>query len=313
MAGQERPRDQDPRRGRRQRRGRHRRRRPRRPAPASASTTPSASSSPSLLRAGQGALARRDHPLHAVGPQLALRPPDGAGPPRRSRRGPDVPADRAPAGVQRARLDHPLPEPGAGRAARRHRHAVHARLRQRPRPGRRTERLARDPADRREIPPSLQRVDLEVWSPAARSSSRSRPTPTSPTTFVWDGRDAYGRPVQGRQPVRSGSATSMACAATTRPASSTPRSGSSPAPRARSSARSATIVEVRQLARGARRVRHRRRLARRPRHRPRRLGARHPPRLRRAHAHALPRRWPPGRRGAGARHPRQHVPRRRPA
>lgn len=52
------------------------------------------------------------------------------------------------------------------------------------------------------VPASLKRIELEVLI-AGRLVTQSFPaTPNQTTTFTWDGRDAYGRLVQGRQPVR---------------------------------------------------------------------------------------------------------------
>ena len=65
-----RPRDRDRRRVGRPRRGRPRRRRRRRPRPRRGRAAPARAA----LRPGQEPLARRGHPLHAVGLQLALRP-----------------------------------------------------------------------------------------------------------------------------------------------------------------------------------------------------------------------------------------------
>ncbi|MGH7164138.1 MAG: kelch repeat-containing protein [Nitrospiraceae bacterium] len=52
------------------------------------------------------------------------------------------------------------------------------------------------------LPSSLKRIELEVLI-AGRLVTQSFPaTPNQTTVFTWDGRDAYGRLVQGRQPVR---------------------------------------------------------------------------------------------------------------
>ena len=134
---------------------------------------------------------------------------------------------------------------------------------------------------------------LEV-SVAGRKETKSfAPKTDLSYEFVWDRRDAYGRAVQGRQPatIRIGYVYGLRRYDT--PGRVLRRVRQVLRHRGRGHRRGPRrVVEVRQLARGARRVRHRRRLARRRADRPRRLGARRPPRLRRAHAHALPRRRP---------------------
>ena len=128
----ERPRDQAPGDRRRQRHGRHRRRRPRRHRPRHRRRRAHAPRRDPPRR--RRAVARRDRPLHAVGPQLALRPAPDAVPPTPPA-APRRPGQPPPAGVQQEGLDHRLPGPDAGRGARRHRHAVQAALRHAPRPG----------------------------------------------------------------------------------------------------------------------------------------------------------------------------------
>jgi hypothetical protein len=51
------------------------------------------------------------------------------------------------------------------------------------------------------VPPSLRRIELEV-SVAGRMFTQSFPAaPNQSTTFTWDGLDAYGRTLQGAQPI----------------------------------------------------------------------------------------------------------------
>ncbi len=51
------------------------------------------------------------------------------------------------------------------------------------------------------LPPSLKRIDLEVLVAGRRFTQSFPPAPGQRTTFTWDGQDAYGRPLQGAQPV----------------------------------------------------------------------------------------------------------------
>ena len=155
-------RGRDRRRRRRQRRGarhvRHRRRR------AGQARRP--------LQPGQEPVARGDHALHAVGLQLALRPAGRRGRPRPGRPGRRRPRRGRP--VRAERLDHPLRGPGPRRAGRHRRHAVHARLPVRSRPGPPHRRLARDPADGRDPAGTLARVDLTI-EVAGRTITKSFP------------------------------------------------------------------------------------------------------------------------------------------
>ena len=57
------------------------------------------------------------------------------------------------------------------------------------------------PAHRPQDPESLEQVRLEVSGAGHGEEDVPRPRPTSSYEFVWDRRDAYGREVQGRQPV----------------------------------------------------------------------------------------------------------------
>ena len=51
-----------------------------------------------------------------------------------------------------------------------------------------------------EVPQGLQRVDLELQVAGQKVSRSLTPTADLSTEMSWDGRDAYGRPVQGTQP-----------------------------------------------------------------------------------------------------------------
>jgi RHS repeat-associated protein len=51
------------------------------------------------------------------------------------------------------------------------------------------------------IPASLKRIDLDLLVAGQRLAESFPAAPNQRTTFTWDGRDAYGRTVQGNQPV----------------------------------------------------------------------------------------------------------------
>jgi RHS repeat-associated protein len=69
------------------------------------------------------------------------------------------------------------------------------------RAGRRTDRSIEIPLTGRKIPASLEQVRLEI-SVAGRTEKKTFAPQTSLSyEFVWDRKDAYGREVQGRQPV----------------------------------------------------------------------------------------------------------------
>jgi RHS repeat-associated protein len=51
------------------------------------------------------------------------------------------------------------------------------------------------------VPASLRRIELEVLVAGQRLAQTFPPAPNQSYTFTWDGRDAYGRRVQGAQPV----------------------------------------------------------------------------------------------------------------
>ena len=164
------------------------------------------------LRPRQEPLARRDHALHAVGLQLALRPAR-----RRRRPRPGRPGRRRPDGddpCDAGRLDHPLREPGARRAVRR---SPARRTRSSTSP---TASPAAAPATRsrsrsraRRRPPSMARVDLTI-EVAGRTIKQS---------FA-----RAGEPLVRRSPSTAWTPTGAACRAarrsTSRSTTSTPRS-----------------------------------------------------------------------------------------
>ena len=49
------------------------------------------------------------------------------------------------------------------------------------------------------VPASLQSIELEVLVAGRQFTQSFPPTPNQSTTFVWDGKDAYGRTMQGQQ------------------------------------------------------------------------------------------------------------------
>ncbi|MFN8541320.1 MAG: S-layer homology domain-containing protein [Thermomicrobiales bacterium] len=60
---------------------------------------------------------------------------------------------------------------------------------------------ARHPADRGDAPERPQRVELEIAVAGQRFTQSFAPSANLHYTFTWDGRDAYGRLLQGVQPV----------------------------------------------------------------------------------------------------------------
>jgi RHS repeat-associated protein len=67
-------------------------------------------------------------------------------------------------------------------------------------PGRQTEYTINIPLSGASVPSFLQRIDLEV-SVAGQLFRQSFPgAPNQATTYTWDGKDAYGRILQGKQP-----------------------------------------------------------------------------------------------------------------
>ena len=310
-AGAQRPRDQDP--------GDRRRQGPRStptatasPTTASASTTPSARASPQTRHVGDELWrVPMDH-FTPVGPQLALR----ARPRRRAAESAPSPAPTSrptatPARVQQGKgsiigcqsqtLAEELPLVGT---------PFKLRYDTR-RAGRRTDRSIEIPLTGRSDPgqPAAGALEVSVAGQQARRSRSRRKA--EPVLRVRLGPQRRLRPrgpgpPAGHDPdrlhLRPGRYD------TPSPFDARVRQVLRTEGEAIGGIRDENAGKIRQLAHGPRRVRRRRRLARRPRHRPRRLGARHPPRLRRAHAHALSRRRPGGRRRAGARRARRHRP-----
>ena len=262
------------------------------PTTASASTTPSAPELAEHYATRRRAVARRDRPLHAVGPQLALRARPGRG--RRRRRSsraptsrPTAPSSECQAAARSSRCqDQTLGEELAVTGTPFKLATTRAAPAAAP-----TARLE-IPLTGRTIPPSLQqrrarglRRRPQEFTQDVRAQGRTSPTSSSGTAS-----DAYGRPVQGRQPVDDPDRLRLRPAPLrhARP-SSTPRSASSPARRARSSARSAT--SRRSTSAGARCATSSASPSARstPAAPASAAGSSTPPRLRRAHAHALPR------------------------
>jgi len=69
-------------------------------------------------------------------------------------------------------------------------------------PGRRAAYTLSIPLSDATVPASLKQIELEV-TVAGRTFTQTFPAmPNQKTTFVWDGLDAYGRTVQGQQPVK---------------------------------------------------------------------------------------------------------------
>jgi RHS repeat-associated protein len=68
-------------------------------------------------------------------------------------------------------------------------------------PGRTAEQSLEIPLSGASIPPSLKRIELEINVAGRRFSQTLGVSPNLSVSFTWDGLDAYGRAVQGRQPV----------------------------------------------------------------------------------------------------------------
>ena len=71
-------------------------------------------------------------------------------------------------------------------------------------PGRIAARTLEIPLSGSSIPASLKRIRLEVEVAGKRFEQEYPAAPNQNATFTWDGQDAYGRTLQGRQPVRVG-------------------------------------------------------------------------------------------------------------
>jgi RHS repeat-associated protein len=68
--------------------------------------------------------------------------------------------------------------------------------------GRRAASTLEIPLSGDSVPDSLKRIDLEIFVAGRRFTQGFPAAPSQRHTFTWDGRDAYGRPVQGAQPVK---------------------------------------------------------------------------------------------------------------
>ncbi len=66
-------------------------------------------------------------------------------------------------------------------------------------PGRKSAYTIRIPLSGEEVPPDLQRIDLEVEVAGQTARGSFEPVPDQAYTFVWNGLDRYGREVQGLQ------------------------------------------------------------------------------------------------------------------
>src|SRR4029453_11759598 len=67
-------------------------------------------------------------------------------------------------------------------------------------PGRTADRTLAISLSGESVPAPLDRIDLEVFVAGRRITQSFPPAPHQQTTFVWDGKDGYGRTVQGEQP-----------------------------------------------------------------------------------------------------------------
>jgi RHS repeat-associated protein len=66
-------------------------------------------------------------------------------------------------------------------------------------PGRLDERTVQIPLSGPAVPASLKRIELQLQVAGRRFEQSFAPIANQRMSFVWDGKDAYGRPVQGRQ------------------------------------------------------------------------------------------------------------------
>ena len=177
----QRPRDQDrrPRPAAAPRRRRRRRRRRQRAELAALGITDAEREQlAGALRAGQEPVARRDHPLHAVGLQLALRPAARRRPPPN----PPTPPDDAARGRRTSASATARSSSARARCSARRSPvagtAVHARLLERPRPRPPARPRARDPADAgAAIPASLAQRRARDRGRRARFTQSFAPAP----------------------------------------------------------------------------------------------------------------------------------------
>ncbi|MBI2875537.1 MAG: hypothetical protein HYY20_01500, partial [Candidatus Tectomicrobia bacterium] len=68
-------------------------------------------------------------------------------------------------------------------------------------PGRKAAYTLEIPLSRASLPASLKRIELEISVVGRRFTQSFPPAPDQKYTFTWDGQDAYGRVLQGAQPV----------------------------------------------------------------------------------------------------------------
>jgi RHS repeat-associated protein len=69
-------------------------------------------------------------------------------------------------------------------------------------PGRRTTNILKTRLSGATLPPGLQRIHLEIAVAGQAFKKNFAPQSNLVDTFTWDGKDAYGRPVRGLQPVK---------------------------------------------------------------------------------------------------------------
>lgn len=69
-------------------------------------------------------------------------------------------------------------------------------------PGRLAARTVDIPLSGAQVPTGLQRIELELAVAGQRFSQSFPALANQRTTFTWNGEDAYGRPLQGQQPLR---------------------------------------------------------------------------------------------------------------
>ncbi len=68
-------------------------------------------------------------------------------------------------------------------------------------PGHKASYILEIPLSGAQLPASLRQIELEVQVAGRKFRQSFAPTPNQRTTFTWDGKDGYGRTLQGRQPV----------------------------------------------------------------------------------------------------------------
>ena len=68
-------------------------------------------------------------------------------------------------------------------------------------PGRLVSYTVTIPLSGASVPAPLDRIDLEIFVAGQRVTASFPPLPNQNTSFTWDGKDGYGRPLQGVQPV----------------------------------------------------------------------------------------------------------------